>query len=81
MRPDGHRTRQANAATARAFALVIEPGFDAQRAALVLADSSPAPYLEEALAHLRPTLFGDDDDRVASEAARILQLALRRRAA
>ena len=75
------RTRAANAATARAFALVIGQEVDERRAAVVLADSASSRTLEEALAHLRPSLFGEEDDRVAAGAARILQLALLRRAA
>ena len=74
------RSRGANAATARAFSLVIEPEFTPERAAIVLADSAGSPALEEAIAHLNVSLF-DDEDRVAADAAEILVLALGRRRA
>jgi hypothetical protein len=73
------RSREASAATARAFSLVIQPGFDRARAGRVLADTSTTAALEEAAAHLGPFLF--DDDRVAARAADILVLAWERRAA
>ena len=74
------RSRGANAATARAFSLVIQPDFDRGRAALVLADTSPAAALSEAVAHLQPSLF-EDQERISADAAEVLSMALARRLA
>lgn len=68
------RSRQASAATARAFALVMQPSFDRGRAGLILADTVTIPALYEALAHLGAELF--DDDHVSTDAADVLCLAL-----
>ena len=74
------RSRAASAATARTFSLVIQPGFDRERAAVVVADTSRRNAIEEALAYLGLSLF-HEDDRVASDAVDVLTLALGRRVA
>ena len=69
------RSRPACAVTARAFSLVIANDYDACRAARVLADTTSPAALEEAVAHLQPALFGDDD-RVVVAATELLLQAL-----
>ena len=71
------RSRRASAATARAFSLVLRPDVDPEQAARLLADTCPPPALEEAIAHLRPALFGEDD-RVVVAASSLLVHALSR---
>ena len=69
------RSRPASAATARAFSLAIQPDLGPVQAARQLADRSTPRALEEAIAYLQPSLFGDDD-RVVDAALDLLLRAL-----
>jgi hypothetical protein len=54
--------------------MVIRPEFDVASGARFLAETTKPDALEEAIAHLRHSLF-EEEDRVAADAANLLLLA------